>query len=162
MFRQFQRRARWPFVGLQLSNVALNASHAFATVLYPWIMYDLTRSVVCMALVAFVNGVVLLIGMVFGGYIAEMLGTRHTALISAKVGMLTSLLIAVLYMANFLHPGTFLVLSLAGSILDGPATVATEAKAPEVAAIRALGKRGAQLLHDIADLRRARRLAAAG
>ncbi|NLS20652.1 MFS transporter [Rhizobium sp. P40RR-XXII] len=151
MFRQLQRSVRWPFVGLQLSNVALNASHAFATVLYPWIMYDLTRSVVFMALVAFVNGVVLLIGMVFGGYIAEMLGIRYTALISAKVGMLTSLLIAILYMADFLHAGTFLILSFTGSILDGPATVATEAKAPEIARLSRLSSAAASSVDDMID-----------
>ncbi|MGY5800116.1 hypothetical protein ACXHMN_02170 [Rhizobium sp. LEGMi12c] len=151
MFQQFQRSTRWPFVGLQLSNVALNASHAFATVLYPWIMYDLTGNVVCMALMAFVNGAVLLIGMVFGGYVAEMLGTRYTALISAKVGMLTSLMIAALYMADFLHPGTFLLLSLIGSILDGPATVATEAKTPEIARLSRLPPTTANSIDDTID-----------
>jgi hypothetical protein len=63
---QLQRSAQWPF-GLQLSNIALSFSHAFAAVLYPWIMYDLTRSVGCTALIAFVNAGVLVIGMVFGG-----------------------------------------------------------------------------------------------
>ena len=148
---QLQRRVRWPFVGLQLSNIALNSSHAFAAVLYPWIMYDLTRSVVCMALIAFVNGMVLLIGMVFGGYVAEMLGTRHTALISAKIGMLASLMIAILYMADFLHPGTFLLLSFAGSILDGPATVATEAKTQEIARLSRLSSAAAVSIDDTID-----------
>ncbi|PST22976.1 hypothetical protein C7U61_00020 [Rhizobium sp. JAB6] len=61
---QLQRSAQWPF-WLQLSNIALNFSHAFAAILYPWIMYDLTRSVGCTALIAFVNAGVLVIGMVF-------------------------------------------------------------------------------------------------
>jgi MFS family permease len=151
MFQQFQRSTRWPFVGLQLSNVALNVSHAFATVLYPWIMYDLTGSVVCMALMAFVNGAVLLIGMVFGGYVAEMLGARHTALISAKVAVLTSLMIAVFYMADFLHPGTLLLLGLVGSILDGPATVATEAKTLEIARLSRVSSTAAASIDDTID-----------
>jgi len=151
VFQQFQRSTRWPFIGLQLSNVALNASHAFATVLYPWIAYDLTGSVACMALTAFVNGIVILIGMVFGGYVAEMLGTRCTALISAKVGLLTSLLIAALYMADLLHLGTFLILNLVGSILDGPATIATEAKTPEIARLSRLSSATANSVDDTID-----------
>ncbi|MBN8953743.1 MULTISPECIES: hypothetical protein [unclassified Rhizobium] len=151
MFQHLQRSTRWPFVGLQLSNFALNCSHAFATVLYPWIMYDLTGSVICMALMAFVNGIVILIGMIFGGYVAEMLGTRYTALISAKIGMLTSLLIAVLYMADFLRPGTFLLLGFIGSILDGPATVATEAKTPEIARLSRLSSTAANSIDDAID-----------
>ncbi|NEI73394.1 hypothetical protein GR212_27960 [Rhizobium lusitanum] len=151
MFQHLQRSTRWPFVGLQLSNAALNSGHAFATVLYPWIMYDLTGSVVCMALMAFVNGAVLLIGMVFGGYVSEMLGARHTALISAKVGMLTSLLIAVLYMAGFLRPGTFLLLGFIGTVLDGPATIATETKTPEVARLSKLSSTAATSIDDTMD-----------
>ncbi len=151
MLQRLQRNARWPFVGLQLSNVALNFGHAFATVLYPWIMYDLTGSVVCMALMAFINGGVLLIGMAFGGYVAEMLGIRHTALISAKIGALTSLLIAALYTADFLNPGTLLFLSLLSSILDGPATVATEVKVPEIARLSGLSKTDANSIDDMID-----------
>ncbi|MFK0166748.1 hypothetical protein [Rhizobium sp. NPDC090279] len=151
MSLQLQRSTRWPFVGLQLSNVALNCSHAFATVLYPWIMYDLTGSVMCMALMVFMNATVLLVGMIFGGYVAEMLGIRYTALISAKIGLLTSLVIAVLYMADFLRPGTFLILGLVGSILDGPATVATEAKTPEIARLSRLSSNAASSIDDMID-----------
>lgn len=56
-----------PCFNFNAGNIALNSSHAFAAVVYPWIMYDLTRSVVCMSLIAFVNAGVLVIGMVFGG-----------------------------------------------------------------------------------------------
>lgn len=131
--------------------MALNFSHAFATVLYPWIMYDLTGSVACMALMAFLNGIVLLIGMASSGYVAELLGIRYTALISVKVGTLTSLLVAALYTADFLSPGTFIFLGLLGSILDGPATVATEAKVPEIARLSRLSLTDANSIDDTLD-----------
>ena len=134
-----------------MSNVALNFSHAFATVLYPWIMYDLTGSVVCMALIAFITGIVLLVGMAFGGYVAELLGIRHTALISAKIGTLTSLLVAALYTADFLTPGTLILLGLLSSILDGPATVATEVKVPEIARLSGLSLTDANSIDDMID-----------
>lgn len=151
MLQRLQRNARWPFVGLQLSNVASNFSHAFATVLYPWIMYDLTGSVVCMAVMAVLNGIVLLFGMAFGGYVAELLGVRYTALISAKVGTLTSLLIAALYTADFLSPGIFILLGLMSSILDGPATVATETKIPEIARLSGMSLTDANSIDDVLD-----------
>ena len=151
MLQRLQRSARWPFVGLQLSNVALNFSHAFATVLYPWIMYDLTGSVVCMALMVFINGMVLLVGMAFGGYVAELLGIRHTALISAKIGALTSLLVAALYTADFLTPGTLIFLGLLSATLDGPATVATEVKVPEIARLSGLSRTDANSIDDMLD-----------
>ncbi|WP_037155196.1 hypothetical protein [Rhizobium freirei] len=151
MLQRLQRNARWPFLGLQLSNVALNFSHAFAAVLYPWIMYDLTGSVVFMALTVFINGIVLLVGMVFGGYVAELLGVRYTALISAKVGALTSLLIAALYTADFLSPGMLILFGLLSVILDGPATVATEAKVPEIARLSGLSLTDANSVDDTID-----------
>lgn len=151
MLQRLQRNTRWPFVGLQLSNVALNFSHALATVLYPWIMYDLTGSVVCMALMAFMSGIVLLAGMVFGGYVAELLGIRHTALISAKIGTLTALLVAALYTADFLTPGTLIFLSLLSAILDGPAAVATEVRVPEIARLSRLPKSKANSIDDMID-----------
>ncbi|MGZ9718723.1 hypothetical protein [Rhizobium miluonense] len=151
MLQRLQRNARWPFVGLQLSNVALNFSHAFSTVLYPWIMYDLTGSVVFMALMVFINGIVLLVGMVFGGYVAELLGVRYTALISAKVGALTSLLIAALYTADSLSPGILILFGLLSTMLDGPATVATEAKVPEIARLSGLSLTDANSIDDTID-----------
>ncbi len=151
MLQRLQRNARWPFVGLQLSNVALNFSHAFATVLYPWIMYDLTGSVVWMALMVFISGIVLLVGMAFGGYVAEWLGIRYTALIAAKIGALTSLLVAALYTADFLSPGMLILLGLLSTILDGPATVATEAKVPEIARLSGLSPADANSIDDMID-----------
>lgn len=131
--------------------MALNFSHAFATVLYPWIMYDLTGSVVCMALMVFLNGIVLLLGMAFGGYVAEWLGVRYTALIAAKVGTLTSLLVAAFYTADLLSPGTLISLGLLSSILDGPATVATEVKIPEIARLSGMSPTDANSIDDMMD-----------
>lgn len=137
---------KWPFVGLQLSNITFNAVHAFTAILYPWVMFDLTRDVGWTAAMAGATAVMLVVGMYFGGYVCGRLGSRFTLLACAKANVVTGLLVAALYSAGLLSPGMLIALGLISTTLDGPGIVAMESRAPEIARLSRISGARARML----------------
>lgn len=129
---------RWPFIGLQASNIAMNCAHAFGTVLYPWIMYDISGSPLLMTLSFAINVAILLAGFVWGGCIAERIGIRNTAVLSATICLATSLLIAAFYTAGLLTPALLIMFAALGVLLEGPSIIALETRLPEIARLSRL------------------------
>lgn len=124
---------KWPFIGLQISNAATNLGHALAAVLYPWVMYQISGSILWTTAIAAITVSLLLIGLIFGGYLADLVGFRDVALSASSLAAVMALAVAALYAADLLTPKLFLIVAVIGRILDGPATIAVEARLQEIA-----------------------------
>ncbi len=142
---------KWPFIGLQISNAAMNLGHALAAVLYPWVMYQISGSILWTTAIAAVTVSLLLMGLVVGGYLAELIGIRDVALSASNLAALMALAVATLYATDLLTPNLFLTLAVIGGILEGPATIAVEAKLPEIARLSKVSNHQANVIDDIID-----------
>lgn len=76
----------WPFTGLQLASITVNLANAVTTVVYPWLVYDLTGSASWMGVVAALTLFPAIFGSAFGGIVAERIGIRRMALVSVATG----------------------------------------------------------------------------
>lgn len=142
---------KWPFIGLQISNAAMNLGHLLAGVLYPWVMYQISGSILWTTAIAALSVSLLLMGLIFGGYLADFVGFRDVALSASNLSALMALAVAVLYANDLLTPKLFLILAVIGAILDGPATIALEARLPEIARLSKVSGHQADLIDDIID-----------
>lgn len=142
---------KWPFIGLQISNAATNLGHALAAVLYPWVMYQISGSILWTTAIAAITVSLLLIGLIFGGYLADLVGFRDVALSASNLAAVMALAVAALYAADLLTPKLFLILAVIGRSLDGPATIAVEARLKEIARLSKVSRHHANLTDDIID-----------
>lgn len=144
-------RTAWPFAGLQLASIVVNLGNAIATVVYPWLVYDLTGSAGWMGVVAFVTLLPVIVGTAFGGVLAERVGIRRIALSSVILGALASIAAAAAYDAGMLTIGLLVALALMGALLDGPGGVAIEARVPEIARMARMPLMRANAIDDLID-----------
>ncbi len=144
-------RSIWPFAGLQLASIVVNLGNAIATVVYPWLVYDLTGSAGWMGVIAFITLMPAIAGTAFGGIVAERVGIRRIAMLSVVMGALASIGVAVAYDAGALTIGVLATLSLMGSLLDGPGGVAIEARVPEIARMARMPLMRANAIDDLID-----------
>ena len=142
---------KWPFIGLQISNAAMNLGQALAAVLYPWVMYQISGSILWTTAIVAVTVSLLLLGLVLGGYIADFVGLRDVALSASNLTAVMALAVAALYAADLLTPKLFLTLAVIGAILDGPAAIAVEARLPEIARLSRVSGHNASVIDDIID-----------
>lgn len=144
-------RAVWPFAGLQLAGIVVNLGNAVAAVVYPWLVYDLTGSAGWMGVIAALGLAPLIVGMAFGGVIAERFGIRRVALLAAALGAVASVAAAAAFQAGLLSVGLLASLTLLGALLDGPGGVAIEARVPEIARLARLPLLRANAIDDLID-----------
>jgi MFS family permease len=148
-FRTFT--VKLPFIGVQVGSAAMTISHLLAALLYPWVMYQISGSVIWMTAIAAVNVSLLLIGLAVGGYLVDFIGFRDIALSASNLAALTGLAVTSLYAADLLTPELFLSLAAIGAILGGPSTVALETRMPDIARFSKVPPRQADTINDVLD-----------
>jgi MFS family permease len=144
-------RTRGPFAGLQLASIVFNLGNAITSIVYPWLVYDLTGSASWMGVIAFMTLTPAIVGSAFGGLIAERLGIRRTAILAACLGTVAAVMAALLYSLDTLTIGLLVALALCGAILDGPGGVAIEARVPEIARLARMPLLRANAIDDLVD-----------
>lgn len=144
-------RSYWPFTGLQLASIVFNLGNAIAAVIYPWLVYDLSGSAGWMGVIAALGLLPMIVGMAFGGVVAERIGIRRTALLSVAMGAIATIATAATYDAGMLTIGLLATLTFLGAVLDGPGSVAIEARVPEIARLARLPLMRANAIDDLID-----------
>lgn len=144
-------RARWPFVGLQFASITAHLGNALSAVVYPWLVYDLTRSAAWMGVVAFVTLGPTVIGAALGSVVVERFGVRRMALLSGMLGAVAAVMIATMHHAGELTISLLILLGLLGAVLDGPGMVAIEARVPEIARLARMPLIRANAVDDFVD-----------
>lgn len=144
-------RTIWPFTGLQFASITVNLANAVTTVVYPWLVYDLTGSASWMGVVAALTLFPAIFGSAFGGIIAERIGIRRMALVSVATGAVAAIAAAAAHDAGLLTIWVLAALALLGAILDGPGGIAIEARVPEIARLARLPLIRANAIDDLVD-----------
>ena len=144
-------RTRGPFAGLQLASIVFNLGNAITAIVYPWLVYDLTGSASWMGVVAFITLAPAIVGSAFGRLIAERLGIRRIAVLSVGFGAAAAVMAALLYSLDSLTIGLLVTLAFYGAFLDGPGSVAIEARVPEIARLARMPLLRANAIDDLVD-----------
>jgi MFS family permease len=131
----FMPRSRIPLIGCLASGAFSNFGNATSAIVYPWLMYDLTGSAAAMGLVAFFTLSPVVLGAFIGSVVVDRFGVRRVALLADGLSAGTAVALAALHANGLLSLEIVLILAVIGAIMDGPGTVAHDARIPELARI---------------------------
>jgi len=145
------RRTPWPVGGSIAAGGLTLLGNGLGTVVYPWLIYDLTGSFAWMGIVATLTLAPMVIGMLFGSVIVDHYGTRPVAVIGDLFSAITATAIAAAAALDSLSIELLAALAFAGALLDGPAIIAHEARLPEFARLARMKLARVNMIDDVID-----------
>lgn len=120
------------FWGVMAAGGLVRLSNGLASVAYPWAALEIAGPAFA-GWVAFAVLAPMALGGLFGGVLVENFGVRKIAIASGLMSAVSALAIAILALIGQLTATGFVLLVFAGSLLDGPALTANQARWPEIA-----------------------------
>jgi predicted MFS family arabinose efflux permease len=120
------------FWGVMVAGGLVRLCNGVGSIAYPWAALEIAGPAFA-GLVAFAVLAPMVVGGLFGGILVESFGVRKVAITSSLMSAVSALGIAILALIGQLTMVSFVLLVLAGSLLDGPALTANQARWPEIA-----------------------------
>jgi macrolide resistance protein len=122
-----------PLYGVMVASGFSLLGNAVAAVALPWFVLTLTDSAAWTGAAAAAGMAPLVVGAFLGGPIVDRFGSRRVAVVSDLVGAASVAAIPLLFLFGQLGIGALLALIVVGSLLDGPAMTAQDARLPDLA-----------------------------